>query len=475
MLAKWPAESPSSHEPTVREKLENPPRVKDDINELNNEVLSSITNRDFLKVPKNERLKYLTDPSLNSSDLSTSSSVNFKFKFDWKLNHELYLKTTAGQLLPTNVREVICHGTRWVRNWIEWEFFTQTGQRLIIKDKTQLMIDKMWTQVEVQENENKVAKSVEQYQERSEYDIILAAKRRWINAEITEKLLIPQIEKDESNRSIRIEEIITQFERVKDDYSDDFWSSSIIENWEYSKKFLAYYINTIWITEDEKKLAKNNIWIAESDIAEYSRKRRTRVFQSFRWVTELTEDEKKNLTDIPPWSLEAWKKENFWMRLSPWSKEAAQLFTLAWMSMNPKLWTEEAKNWWLNEWLHYILQHESWGVVGRVNYTAKHIPPEEFKSRAVNRSDLKWKQLAWKEFWVTSTAIWLWQLTMSNEYYLPRWRNSIWVPIEEAIGMLQYIRDRYWNPDIARKMYWTTGHYTHPEKWTQYKSFDEGY
>jgi len=45
---------------------------------------------------------------------------------------------------------------------------------------------------------------------------------------------------------------------------------------------------------------------------------------------------------------------------------------------------------------------------------------------------------------------------MSNEKYLPHGRNSIGIPLEEAIGMLQYIRSNYGNPTVAHTMYGQT-------------------
>ena len=40
---------------------------------------------------------------------------------------------------------------------------------------------------------------------------------------------------------------------------------------------------------------------------------------------------------------------------------------------------------------------------------------------------------------------------------------------------MRYIKDRYWNPDIAKSVYWKMWYFNHPTKWRQYKGFKEWY
>lgn len=69
-----------------------------------------------------------------------------------------------------------------------------------------------------------------------------------------------------------------------------------------------------------------------------------------------------------------------------------------------------------------------------------------------------------------STASGLGQLLLSNvDKYYPDGRKGIGDPINESVGFMRYIADRYGNPDVAREMYGRTGSYTHPEKGRQHK------
>lgn len=464
---------PISEKP--RNKITTPSQKRE---ELSEEVLSNITNREFLNIQKNERLKHITKPQKDAESLKTWDDITFKFKFWDKLNSDLYLKTTIGQVMPPQVKEVIANGTTWIRSGYEWEFFTQTGQRLIIRDGTLVSLKRILSGTELEEESKKITASISEYKSDQNYDVLLEWAKRNLDPRIIKSLIIPQInETDESKRKIQIEEVLTEIERTKDYYTDDFGSNSIIEWGKLSSSFLAYYINQNLVQWANRDAAIQELGINSENLEKYNRAKRNLAFRWFRWMEELSDDEKKTLSEVPTARLEQWKTEQFGMRIGPWSKEAQQLFTLAGLMMKPSLSIEEAKSWGTNEWLHYILSHESDGIVWRENYTLKNtwVHWKEMKERAVKRWDLNGEQLAAREFNVVSTAIWLGQMTMSNEHLLPNGRNSIWIPLEEAIGMLQYIRDRYGHPDIARKVYWVTWHYTHPIKWVQYKSFNEWY
>ncbi len=201
------------------------------------------------------------------------------------------------------------------------------------------------------------------------------------------------------------------------------------------------------------------------------KKIKTEAFQGFKKMEDLSPEEKATLADIPSNTLSLWKNEYFGKRFIPGSKEAQQLFTfaavMAWLP----------KRWWASEDLHYILSNESGGVVWRPNYklSKANINGQELKNTAMKNGNIAGKNIA-RLVDVDSTAIGLGQLTLSNEEYLPNWRNSIGIPLEEAIGMLRYIKDRYGSIEIARNMYGRTWFYTHPDSGIQMKkSFLEGY
>jgi len=54
--------------------------------QLSNEKLQSLTNNDFLKIPKENRLKYITQNNITSNDLLKDNlrikNIDFNFTFD---------------------------------------------------------------------------------------------------------------------------------------------------------------------------------------------------------------------------------------------------------------------------------------------------------------------------------------------------------------------------------------------------------
>lgn len=459
-------------------EMQNSPRA--DLDSLSEDALSKIKNRDFLRIKKEQRLQYLTRPSMKSEEIEEWKQVTFRFRFnnDPQINSDLYLQTTAWQVFSKEIRSLELGGVEWKRNWLEWEFFATNGQRLIIRDWTTVQVKKKLSPREVEELEKSSIDAVKEWKDTPNYKIILEAQKRGISPKIANLLIVPQVTRAQwVDTDIAIEEILTELERTKDYFADDFWQNASWENNELSKKFIAYYLGQGHLNEEEKQAVSKELWINEEDLKNYTRKARILSLSGFRWMEELSEEERKSLADIPTEKIEEWKKEQFGKQFPPWSKEAQQLFTLAGLSMNPPLQVEEAKKWATNSWLHEILGHESRWIVWIANYTLRDegIDGKSMKERSLKRDDLAGEQLARKEFWVISTAVWLWQLTMSNEKFLPHWRKSIWIPLEEAIWMLQYIRSGYGNPQVAYTMYWKSGWYNHPSRWQLYKWFEEGY
>lgn len=105
--------------------------------------------------------------------------------------------------------------------------------------------------------------------------------------------------------------------------------------------------------------------------------------------------------------------------------------------------------------LHNILRRESNGQVGRPNYT--------YGSRA--RDPSQWAsvhdELRRGVKSTRSSATGLGQLLLSNvDRYYPNGRAGIGDPLQEAAGMLAYIKDRYGSPERA---------------WARYNTVHEGY
>jgi len=156
---------------------------------------------------------------------------------------------------------------------------------------------------------------------------------------------------------------------------------------------------------------------------------------------ELTIDSSK--TDKTVYELLYWGEFNRYTEspqvFAPNSAEAKKLFTLA----TTKAWVPS--EWGSSASMQELLRKESWWKVWILNYTIpKSIDLSEFRSTAIEKSGMK------NPFWVKSTASWLGQMTLTNvDKYYPSWRQGIWVPLEEAIWMLKYIKERYWSPDAA--------------------------
>lgn len=108
-----------------------------------NEDMQKISHEKFLAdVDFSDRLKHITDPNVDASELSKNSKIEFNFSFTWeKANRNLYLLTTAGQVLPSSVSIVTtANGKLYSRESLSWEFFAEDGKRLVIHDKTQITI-----------------------------------------------------------------------------------------------------------------------------------------------------------------------------------------------------------------------------------------------------------------------------------------------------------------------------------------------
>ena len=104
--------------------------------------LKGIDNKKFLEIPEEKRLKYITKDAVDSAEVANWNVKNleFTFTFDWQFNRELYLKTTAWQVLPKEVWEIKVWWEIYSRNNIKWEFFTPDNKRLKIHE---------WTKIEI--------------------------------------------------------------------------------------------------------------------------------------------------------------------------------------------------------------------------------------------------------------------------------------------------------------------------------------
>gem|GEM_PF-1313816 len=153
----------------------------------------------------------------------------------------------------------------------------------------------------------------------------------------------------------------------------------------------------------------------------------------------------------------------------PGSLEAKQLFQAACQASGLGV----AEEWWNNDKLHTLLRKESAGKVGCLNYTMRgknSISEEDFRNRAINSTRKNPTQYA-------STASGLGQMILTNvDTYYPNGRRGIGDPLQEAVGLIRYIYDRYGDPTTACDMHGKTGTYTNSRTGRRInKTFREGY
>lgn len=131
-------------------------------------------------------------------------------------------------------------------------------------------------------------------------------------------------------------------------------------------------------------------------------------------------------------------------RYAPGSADQVRLFTMA--ARRAGL----PASWGASPGLANILRRESDGWVGRPNFT--------YGDRAKDKSQwpVIWAELRRDIHPTRSSATGLGQLLIANvDKYYPSGRAGIGVPMDEAVGMLRYIKDRYGDPENAWRLYGT--------------------
>ena len=131
----------------------------------------------------------------------------------------------------------------------------------------------------------------------------------------------------------------------------------------------------------------------------------------------------------------------------PFSSEAVQLFeTAAQISGLPVEWAKSSG-------LHSLLKEESGGWVGIPNFTyGRRV--KNIKEWAKIHDELRDGKVTAK-----ASATGLGQLLSKNvSIYYPSGLNGIGKPLEEAIGMLRYIKNRYKTPEAAWEQYGSKGY-----------------
>ena len=237
--------------------------------ELSNEKLATISNKEFLRLSPEKRLIHITKNNIASEKVSSGEikSLEFTFTFDWKFNKELYLKTTAGQVLPNEVREVQSEGITYSRTWLKWEFFAGGGRRLVIHEWTKIDNIKVWTQEEMKKLETELEKKTNEFIENNPWTEIY----RYIVSEAFKRDIDPKFavlafwEKVKNlpivsiDRKPLIEDMFTEYDRVK-------WNlPSVLNNSEDWLKVLL--LRQFWWKDWKQKAEK--LWISSETIKQF--------------------------------------------------------------------------------------------------------------------------------------------------------------------------------------------------------------
>lgn len=240
LLAKWDPQDPEYMQ--LAQKVQNLQSEYKDIlsqeGELNQELLllswevqeqvdmvteseidrmKTISNAEFLAAPDDQRLQYITKNNIDSDKIASweIADVEFTFTFDGQYNQELYLETTAGQVLPNEVWEVIVEGDAYVRTSIEGEFFNQEWKRLTIHEGTQVNISQLRSAEELQNLSNINSEKLSEYPDAMNQTIALEALNRWIDPDFAILAYWDKMsELPSAQQKIYLEQEMTQFDRI---------------------------------------------------------------------------------------------------------------------------------------------------------------------------------------------------------------------------------------------------------------------
>ncbi len=411
-----------------------------------NEALKTLSNKELLSLPFDKRLQYLTKTHTDTSEVSSwqVKELEFSFTFDWELNKELYIKTTAWQLLPKEVWSVTYGDVVYSRKWLWGEFFEKNWNRLIIHDGTKIQVWPLRTAEEIEKINAENLSNAESFVASNPWadkDLALEAYNKWIDPKFANLLF-----KDKlvwlswDAKKVEIEILLTQFSRVMDYYVDDYHENAL--SWWYAtKEFLAYFLNFEWYSDSDKTKIFNELGFDKSILENFKRK-------EVKWYSweNLSDEEKRAILEKIKNIPEEFTRESFGTQYVPGSKKCKELLMyacdVAWLPVE----------WANSESFHKLLNKESAWKVWVMNYEFKKSAAWEiwnFKDYVVNNN---WSS-SWeisRKLWTVSNATWIWQMLISNvDKYYPEWRKGIWKPLNEAVWMLKYVKDRYGTPESA--------------------------
>ena len=206
-----------------------------EVKELSVDELKTITNREFLELPDEKRLEYITMKNVDYKSVADwwVKEITFNFDQDWNGRDDtnLYMKTTAWQVLWQEVWEVESWWVTYTRTWLDWEFFNW-NKRLVIHTNTEVSIKELRNPEDLAVMEAWISQKFEQYTEKPNSDIAREALERWLDPELSIEnfsSLLDWLAENSLERKVKLEEVFTQAERIRDMFKLDIDNPKLVD------------------------------------------------------------------------------------------------------------------------------------------------------------------------------------------------------------------------------------------------------
>jgi len=365
------------------------------------EKFQNLETRDLLKMEVSDRLNTILKwDKIERKDLKEWKEIEFNFSVDWKKNENLYLNTSAGQVLPVEIWTVNVWWVEYQRHWYEWEFFNEKWERLLIDDWTKLTFWKSrnWEEIrkiawKINEDYKKLtnelwidSKKLKDW-DKEKLDIIKEGLKKWLDNNNIKLILDWKFEDINKIEPLnKRKEVLKTLLDLKDEWLLD-WDIS----WEkIDKKSLETFAEKYWISTE-------SIWMWGWWYAEYTSQTPPNLN-----LSESTPEWLKKALNAAMWQL--WVHENSW--------KADKFLHDIWHSnLNARTtpWCAAFVNWSLKQW----------GIEQNWSLSAKSFINEWWKWHVWFKV---WDQLLW---WNQSNRVSLKPLHLNKIkwYYLPYWEN----------------------------------------------------
>lgn len=287
---------------------------KEKLNEMLSQSFWNMDNKDFLKqFSKDQRLEKITKPPKESKDVKSWEDIRFTFTFENKLNENLYLKTTAWQVLPSEVKEVVSRWKKYFRQGLEWEFFTNNNERLIIHEDTVVSIWDLRNKVNIPRWEkwqnyeddkesieyitDKNKKTISEYLKNNPNDnsnIVEEAVNRGVDPKFAVSVFSDLIKWKEDIKEINVilEDAFTEFDRSrgKVEASLNMEGEKNWKTWKYDENLTVNLLKTLFPSFWREKAISS--WFSNEELTNFENISNTKIdFSTIGWETSEMIDE----------------------------------------------------------------------------------------------------------------------------------------------------------------------------------------